>query len=289
MHLIALKLLLPFYSALVGETTDFWRFYLTIPVALAGALLWMRGMGVLRRRGDGWLLLPWPLTVVAVTALLSTAGAAEPWPRVSSLCLFALPFFLMTVAAGASGWGGLSSPPSGEVGARAGKPAPRAVALALLALLLAGQVYGAYNYQARRQFLNPGYNVPWRHVNAVIQARGRTGEVAVAWWNRSPERYWTGPVRFVDLVDESLTWQKLPPEVESFPESGVAVWVIERDRGADLARRHTADLIARLSQKAARREVLGLMPLSPEEKHWRDRLGGRPVAENYLTLYRFLP
>ncbi len=291
---LSLKLLLPFYAATVGETTDFWRFYLTVPVALVGMALWVTGMAAVWRRRDPerWLLLlPWPLAVLGVTAVLSTAAASEPWPRVSSLSLFALPFFLMTVVAGFSAWGGLSSPPSPEVHkARARKPAPRGIAaLVLLALWLGAQVYGVYNYQARRQFLNPGYNLPWREVNAIIQAHGRPGEVAVAWWDGTPRRYWTGPVRFVDLVDRSLTWQKLPPEVADFPDSGVAVWVIARDRGSDLARTFTDRLLAQLGRPPAVRSDIRLRPLFPAEKRWRERLGGRPVADSCLTLYRFAP
>jgi 4-amino-4-deoxy-L-arabinose transferase-like glycosyltransferase len=282
---VALKLLLPFYAALVGETTDFWRFSLTVPVALAGMALWVAGLVEVwrRRQPERWLLLlPWPLTVVGVTVVLSTAAASEPWPRVTSLSLFALPFFLMTVAAGFSRF-------AGEGRART-RPLPRrgaAVATALLALLLGAQVYGVYNYQARRQFLNPGYNLPWREVSATLQAQGKPGEVAVAWWDGTVQRYGTGPVRFVNLVDETLTWQKLPPEVADFPRAGTGVWVIARDRGSDLAVSLTDHLIGQLADCAATHTVYPMMPLSPQERYWRERLGGRPVGASYLTLHHF--
>lgn len=272
---IALKVMLPFYAATVGETTDFWRFYLTVPVAMVGMSLWATGLVALVRQRDSerWLLLlPWPLAVVGVTVVLSTVAASEPWARVSSLSLFALPFFQMTVARGFSAW--------------VRWPGLR---LILLACFVGGQLYGVYNYQARRQFLNPGYNLPWRQVNAAIQAHGRPGEVAVAWWDATAARYWAGPVRFVDLVDPTLTWRPLPAEVANFPDAGRAVWVISRERGSDLARARTAELIARLGKRAGHRSEIRLGPLSPMERAWRERLEGRPVAPAALILYRFEP
>ena len=298
---VALKLLLPFYAALVGETTDFWRFYLTLPVLAAGAVLWGAGLAALARRREterGWLLLPWPLAVVAVTAVLSTAAAAEPWPRVSSLCLFALPFFLMTVAAGVSAWGGrriedsLAARPRGpEAGPAGWKPAPRGAVLGpvLFAVLLAGQIYGVYNYEARREFLNPGYNVPWRQVVGLIQTQGQAGDVAVAWWDGEVQRYWRGPVRFTDLVDPTLTWRPLPQEVAAFPRGGATVWVIDRDRGSDQARALTDKLLQRLRAAGGVETPYRLLAYAPAERYWRRRLGGGPGAEAYLTLHRFTP
>ncbi len=307
-HTVVLKLLLPFYAALVGETTDFWRLSLTGPVVLAGVALWVTGIRETARRREParWLLLlPWPLTVIGVTMVLSTVAAAEPWPRVTSLSLFALPFFLMTLAVGCCRAIGKQQGGTSASVSRVG------VGGTLLVLLLGAQVYGVYNYETRRQFLNPGYSVPWREVygvynyetrrqflnpgysvpwrevNRMVQTKGKPGEVAVAWWDAAAGRYWSGPVQFVDLVDETLTWRPLPPEVANFPETGVGVWVIARDRGSGLAVSLTERLLSRLSARAGPPVVYHLMPRSPTERHWRQRLGGRPVQESYLTLYHF--
>jgi len=272
-QIVLLKLLLPFYAALVGETTDFWRFQVVIPVALAGLVLWGAGVVAVwrHRQSSRWLLLlPWPATVLAVAFVLTALAPAEPWPRASSLSLFALPFFLLTLAAGA---GAL----------------PRPAAVLLVAIFLLGQGYGVCNYLTRQQFLNPGYNVPWRQVNEFIQSRGKPGDIAVAWWDAPAGRYFTGPVRFVDLVDETLTWQPLPPEVANFPRSGASVWVIARERGSHLARSRTQRLLAELGAKAGSREVYRFLPLSPQEQYWRSRLGGQPVGDAHLRVYCFSP
>lgn len=271
--IILLKLILPFYAALVGETTDFWRFYLVVPAALAGLVLWGAGIVAVWRRGrsERWfLLLPWPATVLAVALVLSTVATAEPWPRVSSLSLFALPFFLLTLAAGT-------------------QILPRPAAILLVLVFLLGQGYGVRNYLTRQQFLNPGYNIPWRQVNEFIQSRGKPGDIAVAWWEAPAGRYFSGPVRFVDLVDETLTWQPLPPEVANFPRSGISVWVIARERGSELARSRTERLLAELGAKAGNQEVFRFLPLSPQEQRWRSRLGPQPVGDVYLRVYRFSP
>jgi hypothetical protein len=166
----------------------------------------------------------------------------------------------------------------------------------LLAVLLAGQIYGVYNYQARRQFLNPGYNVPWRQVVGLIQARGKAGDVAVAWWDGEVQRYWngpkgygSGPVRFTDLVDPTLTWVPLPPAAAAFPRSGAAVWVIDRDRGSDQARALTDQLLRRLRAAGGVETQIPLMAYAPAERRWRRRLGGGPGAPAYLLLHRFTP
>ncbi len=271
LHGLLLKLSFPFYAALVGETTDFWRLYVVMPVAVTGMILLMVGLVTAwhKREPARWLkLLPWPVTVVLVTILLSTAAASEPWPRVSSLSLFAFPFFLIGLAQGA---GALR----------------RSWAVVLVSLFLLGQVYGLTNYLARRQFLNPGYNVPWREVNDLIQAQANPGDVAVTFFDSTLQRYWQGPVKFVDY-----SWHVYPPvipEIEEFPHSGGGVWVISRDRGSDYARKLARELLAELTREVGEPQVYRLQPLGPREQHWRSLLLGRPAEEAYLKIYRFSP
>lgn len=264
---VARRLALPFWAALIGETTDPWRFWLTVPVGIAGITLAAAGLGAMLRARDsfrGLQLWAWPAAVLLATAVLSTVAVAEPWTRVSSLSLFALPFFLFWIAAGA-----------GKL---------RKVGWALLAVFLAGQVYGVGNYLARRQFLNPGYNVPWREVNALVQgeARGQRG-LAVAYFDATPGRYWDGPVPFVEVTEPEVPPEV--PEIRSFPAGG-EVWVIDRERGSGLARSQTAALVKWLQARGARLRVYQVMPYTPEERYWRERLGGETVGEAYLRVWR---
>ena len=62
------------YSALLGETTDFWRLGVVVPVALAGVLLAIAGVRAFQRDrgGERWLpLVAWPAAVAVVTLLMS--------------------------------------------------------------------------------------------------------------------------------------------------------------------------------------------------------------------------
>lgn len=269
LHGILLKLVFPFYSALVGETTDFWRLYVVLPVAFAGLILWLVGVVAAGRKREStrWLeVLPWPVTVVLVTILLSTAAASEPWPRVSSLSLFALPFFLISLARGA-----------GAV--------RRFWAVALVGIFLLGQVYGLSNYLARRQFLNSGYNVPWRQVNQLVQSRANPDDVAVTFFDSTLERYWRGPAKFVDY-----SWHVYPPvipELKGLPRPGADVWVIARDRGSDLSRKLTRELLDQLTSQVGEPQVYRRQPLTRAEQYWRSLLLGRSVQEAYLKIYRF--
>jgi hypothetical protein len=122
-----------------------------------------------------------------------------------------------------------------------------------------------------------------------IQAQGKSGDLAVAWWDGEAQRYWRGPARFVNLVDNTLTVPEQAPEVAAFPRGGRMVWVIDRDRGSDLARELTAKLLQHLRAAGGEETQYQIMPFAPRERDWRRRLGGGPVGEAYLTLHRFTP
>ncbi len=287
---VALKLAFPFYSALVGETTDCWRFAIVVPVALAGVALWIAGcVAVWRdRRAARWpVLILWPLTVALNTLLLSTVARSEPWPRVTSLCLFAAPFFYLAIARGAV--------------SRAGSPAPRdsagevacatrrsVLAMGLVGVFLLGEVYGTANYLARRQFLNPGYNVPWRAVNRLVQTRGRADDLAIAVLDSTILRYWAGPVAFYQpMTDVAALDAPAETAIEQALRGGNSVWVICRDRGSDEAKTASAKLLDHLTKTTVAHEVYRLGERTETERRWRSRIEGAPAADAYLTIYRF--
>jgi hypothetical protein len=268
LRLLAMKIALPFYSALVGETTDPWRLGVVAPVLLAGLVLAAAGVVAAARLRDEarWpRLLGWPLAVVLAVGVLSTVGASEPWPRVSSLSLYALPCFLVWLV----------------LGARALRP----WGWVLLGIVVCGQLYGDGNYLARRQFLNPGYNLPWREVNALVQSRGGPGDVAMAYFDATAARYWSGPVPFRDTIEQAVP--PSIPGVSDFPAGGHDVWVLDRERGSEVARDLTAQLVAWLRPRARAVEVYRVGPYSPEERRWRSRLEGVPVGEAYMTVWEF--
>jgi 4-amino-4-deoxy-L-arabinose transferase-like glycosyltransferase len=269
---IVLRLVFAFYSVLVGETTGFLRLYIVLPILAAGGVLWGAGWWAVwrsRREGNWPLLLTWPLALTAVVILLSTVAASEPWPRVSSLCLFAAPFFYMVLAFGA-------------------ERLRRRWSVPLVAVFIAGQAYGALNYLTGREFLNPGYVVPWRQANDLIQAQGSEGDLAIAVIDGTIQRYWTGPVRFDERLarDPTLTPQ-IRSDLDSVLARGNSVWVIARDRGSHLAKEATDKVVDTLTERSGEPEVHRLLPRTPREQHWYSVAQGRPAEDAYVKIYRF--
>ena len=269
---IAIKIAFAVYSILVGETTDFWRLYVVIPAAVAGFVLVVAGAGgVWRSRNPerGPLLLAWPLALGLVVALLSTVAASEPWPRVSSLALFAAPFVYMLIARGTTAL-------------------PRAAGVGLAIVFMGGQVYGVGNYLARRQFLNPGYNAPWREVNRRIQTHGQPGDLAVAVLDSTAARYWDGPVQFYEpLAEEPTLGAEVRADMRRTLEAGNSVWVIVRDRGSQVARDASQELIDGLAACTHVHETDTFQDRTPGEQRWRSRIQGYPSDQAYLSVRRF--
>ncbi len=269
---IVAKTVLPFYAAIVGETTDPWRFYVTVPVFLAGMALLVTGFALTgRQRQPGrWLKLSaWPAAVVLVVILLSTVASSEPLPRITSLTLFALPFAYILMAQGAARlrlWG---------------------LGAVLLGMVFLGNLYGLHNYFTRQQFLNPGYNVPWRAITSTIAARSQPDDILIEYYDSTFCRYWEGQGEVIDYHNYTS-----PEEMQLLEEFGAhdrRVWLITRDRGADLPRKLAAGLRERLTPQAEKVEVFSFMPLSATERYWRQRLLRRPAWDAYMKVYLFYP
>lgn len=266
------KVGLPVYAAIVGETTEPWRFYVTVPALIAGVTLLVSGFIASKReqRAGRWLkLATWSAAIALVAILLSTVASAEPLPRVTSLTLFAVPFAYMLMAQGAM-----------HLGLR-GRGA------ALICIVLAGNLYGLHNYFARQQFLNPGYNVPWREVASAIESHAQPGDVVIEYYDVTFCRYWQGSAALIDYDDGTRPEQLRP--IEEFPGDRRRIWLVARDRGAPGPRQLTEQLRQHLSPLAGSVEVFNFMALSPSEKHWRQIMMRRPVWDAYVKIYLFAP
>jgi len=268
----AIKLGLPVYAAIIGENTDPWRFYVTAPVFLAGGILLVAGF--VGARGDRcparWLKLwTWPAAIIAVALVFSTAARSEPIVRVTSVALFALPFAYILIARGAQT---LRTP---------------LLAGVLVAIVFVGDLYGIHNYFTGQQFLNPAYNVPWRSVVGTIRARWQPGDFVIECYDASFRRYWADDTTMIEYrLPTPLTHMK---PVQQFPESGQRIWLVTRDRGAQLPRQMTVDIHNELASKASEVQVFNFKPLSPTVRHWRSRLLRQPVWDAYIKLYLFVP
>ena len=269
---LGIKLGLPVYAAIVGENTDPWRFYITVPVFLAGGILLVAGFVGARgdRRPGRWLKLwAWPAAIMAVALVFSTAARSEPIVRVTSVALFALPFAYILMARGAQ--------------------ALRAPLLAgvLVALLFVGDLYGIHNYFAGQQFLNPANNVPWQQIVDTVRALWQPGDLVVECYDASFRRYWADDTTMIEYRLPVPVADMEP--VQQFPQSGQRIWLVARDRGAHLPRQMTTEIRDELAQKASEVQIFNFKPLSPAVRRWRSRLLRQPVWDAYIKLYLFVP
>ncbi len=269
---LGIKLGLPVYAAIIGENTEPWRFYVTVPVFLAGAILLIAGFTGARadRRPGRWLKLwTWPAAILAVALVFSTAARSEPIVRVTSVALFALPFAYILIARGAQ--------------------ALRVPLLAgvLVALVFVGDLYGIHNYFSGQQFLNPAYNVPWRSVVTTIRTHWQPDDLVIECYDASFRRYWADDTTMIEYrLPVALTDMK---PVQQFPKSGRRIWLVARDRGAQLPRQMTIQIRDELAQKASEVQVFDFKPLSPTVRRWRSRLLRQPVWDAYVKLHLFIP
>jgi len=269
---IGIKLGLPVYGAIVGENTDPWRFYVTVPVFLAGAILLVAGfIGARGERSPArWLKLwTWPAAIMAVALVFSTAARSEPIIRVTSVALFALPFAYILMARGAQA---LRTP---------------LLAGVLVALVFVGDLYGIYNYFTGQQFLNPAYNVPWQQIVDTVRTRWQPDDLVIECYEGSFRRYWADDATMVEYRLPVPVADMEP--VQQFPQSGHRIWLVARDRGAQLPRQMSGQIHDELAQKASEVQVFNFKPLSPTVRRWRSRLLRRSVWDAYVKLYLFTP
>jgi len=77
--------------------------------------------------------------------------------------------------------------------------------------------------------------------------------------------------------------------VQQFPKSQQRIWLVARDRGAQLPRQMTIQIRNELARQASEVQVFDFKPLSPTVRRWRSRLLQRPLWDAYVKLYLFIP
>lgn len=268
---LAVMLGFPVYSLLVGETTDPWRIYLTLPALLVGLVGLVRGIkqgGT--SRAEGWPLVvwAWPLAVIVVSLVVSFVARSEPLNSTARSAIFAAPLAYLVLAAGLM---------------TLQRRGLRALALALL---LVADGYGLANYYLGRQFLNPAYAVPWRQIAEAIESRQQPSDLILSYFDSTPQRYGNFPNFIVgrpDFFPEALV------PVQEWPRCGARLWLIARDRGSGEARRLQRETIEQLTPRASRVEVLSFMPYESIDRRIREAVLHRPVEEAYVKVYLFTP
>jgi hypothetical protein len=266
---IGLRIAIPAYSLAVGETTDPWRLAISVPVCIVmlgaffSGLLWTSG-----RPGYALVRWAWPLSVAAVAVVLSMIARSEPLSAAGRSTLFAAPLAYLVAAAGVCriGW--------------------RTTRMLALVVIFAADCCGILNYFTGRQFLNPGYVVPWRGIAASIQAREQPTDLVMAFYDSTISRY-ASFHNFTDQLPDHYPEKMIP--LRNWPDCDCRLWLICRDRGSATARRLQEEAIAHLGPRADRVQVLRFMPLSPTERRFRSKFLRRQVENAYVKVYLFTP
>lgn len=266
---LAMRVALPAYSLAVGETTDPWRLYITVPAVLAMGGAFVLGL-VCRPKEHGGHIVRWAwLGAVAVVAvLLTTVARGEPLSSAARSTIFAAPLAFMLVAQGI------------------GRVRRKALRAALLAVILVTDGYGLMNYYAGRQFLNPAYVAPWRAITAAIEQRQEPTDVVLAYYDTAPERY--GSFHNFIYGRPDFFPEKLEP-IYRWPQDGFRLWLIARDRGSAEARRLQQELIDKLSPRAQDVQVMDFMPYSAPDRRFREVFLRRKMQDAYVKVYLFIP
>lgn len=270
-HLL-LRIGLPVYSLCVGETTDPWRVYITVPAFIAAGLALLLGLRKAKGgQGDQAHALvrwAWPLSILIVAILLSTLAKGEPLASAARSTIFAAPFAYMLMALGIF---------------RIRKPTLRAT---VLAVILVANAYGLRNYFTGQQFLNPNYVVPWREIARTIQEREQPTDMVLAYYDTTIERY--GSFHNFIYGRPDFFPERLVP-VHEWPSCGRRLWLIARDRGSAEARRLQNETIQRLIPRAGKVEIYEFLRYSPIDRRFREAFLRRKVEDAYVKVYLFCP
>jgi hypothetical protein len=266
---IVSRLALPLYALALGETTDPWRLYVTLPALAAAAVALVLGLAA-RRQKPGYALIAgaWPVVVVASAAILVFAAPAEPLASATRISLFSAPLAYLAMASGL-------------------RQIRRGSLRVLLVLILFGaDLYGLGNCFHGRQFLNPSFVVPWREIGATIERQQRPDDIAVAYYDSTIKRYAALP-NFIDGRPDYFP--ELLAPVDEWPKCGCRLWLIARDRGSAEARRLQQGVIDRLTPLASKVTVTPFMPYTPTERKWRGLFLGQDIPDAYVKIYLFEP
>ena len=266
---LPLRFALPLYSFALGENTEPWRFWLTVPAGLATLVAFGLGIWAIGERRPGYAVvaLAYPVAL-AMGVLMVTFGApAEPISAVARSLLFAAPLGYAALA----------------VGAMSLRRAP--VRIALIVVLLSANVYGLANYLTGRQALNPNHVIPWREIAGAIETRAQPDDIVVTYYDRSICRYGHFP-HYVDGNEGAFEGKD---RLEEWPRHGGRIWFVARDRGSAGARQLTEWALADLAARAGKVEKMDFMPYNETQRRWRERLLGARLPEFYVTVYVLSP
>lgn len=267
----ALKMGFLGYVFTLGETTYFWRWWITIPAVLSFAALFILAIVRRSKPGEGNA---GPLAFLFLCTLLVTVVLSEIYGifgsrmfQFPSKVMFLSPLFLLLVA---RGWTAIRS---------------RTVQIIAAVLILAGNAYGLNNYYSGRQFLNPKFLAPWGQIQSDIEAAAEpqdlilTDEEAFA---HQLKKVSNCPIEDFGLVGAVEKVEQILTERGSHD-----VFLVIRYRGDETIVMEGLRVRDELDERHTLVDTWSYVPADPEAaSYWKSFLGRKPHP--YLVdVYRF--
>lgn len=258
------------YVFTLGETTYFWRWWITIPVLLTFLSLFILVIVKWTRRdldGADFLILPFFGTLIAATVISEIHGVfGSRMFQFPSKVMFLTPF-LFLLSAGV--WYRIQN---------------RVVQILLAIIILAGDVYGLNNYYSGHQFLNPKYLVPWREIQLDIEKVVDEHDLILT----DEEAFFhnlraTGcPIESFGLVGAAEKVEQTLTELGPFH-----VYLLIRYRGDETIVMEGLNVQKDFEQKYLLKSVWNYVPSDPEAAPFWTRMLGREPPDYFVKVFLF--
>jgi uncharacterized membrane protein len=259
-----------FYVFTLGETTYFWRWFVTLPVLASFVLLFL--LAFRRIRGpdsgnQGWLRFTLILTALLTVIISEVYGIfGSRMFQFPSKVMFLLPLFLLLVV---WSWSNLRS---------------RVLQGVIAIAILCGNAYGLTNYYSGRQFLNPKFLVPWRQVQANIHTASETQDLILT----DEEAF----IHQLKISSDSLEVFGLVGALEkvdrTYKERGPhQVYLVIRYRGDETITMEGLIVLDKLKALYPLVETRDYVPMDPEAARFWERFLGKKPNPYLVEVYRF--
>ncbi len=258
------------YVFTLGETTYPWRWFLTLPVLLSFAALFLYSFKWIRAPGEKNLQF---LIFIFILSLLILIPLSEIHRNFSSRTfqlpskiVFLLPIFLLIIA---KSWSDLKK---------------KASLIILGIIILSGNCYGLMNYFSGRQFLNPKFLAPWRTVQNDIENSGDPQDLIL-----SDEEGLLHEMRITHFPLEVFGLVNAIEKVkQTFTERGrYHIYLVIRYRGDEQITLETLNVKKKLSELYPLVDTWNYLPSDPEAAPFWRRILGREPPEYLVQVFVF--
>ena len=264
-HGFLLRLGLPLYSFVFGETVNPWVW----PIVIIGLIalpvsFWLGGRRLLTRPDAVLIAVVLGVAILSAAATSGPLGNGQTVGSMSKRVSYVLPLLYVIVSAGVFSL------------------RLRFLQSVCCCALFLVSGYAVTNYWQDRQFLNQNYIAQWTQAIDMMQKRQWGPDTLVISMSDPALHYYLEQQHSVapnlNVRDESeidKTLQTVRPRY---------IWLVGRDRGDRVAVKGTQDWEQRFSERYHHVETISLMPRSASDRHWLQKVLKRPASPAYLWM-----